>query len=94
MELKLRRIQPEDKGILKHNRKMSMFIRALTNPVALTPLEFEEAIDWFVGLVIVPEDEDEKKYRQKAKNLIEDLSMDEILDLIQKFELKIEPDPK
>jgi hypothetical protein len=81
-EVKFRLPTSSDKGFFKFLRCQSRFFEVLAAPAGHSIAEIDEAMEWLVSLV------DEPKDRKKAREYIENLSMDDILEVLRSFKAK------
>jgi len=91
MEIKLSSPGLDDKGYFKYAEEQASFFQTLRNPSVLTPQEVNKAKSWLISLVVVPEGEKERAYKNKVKKIIDEYSFNELVDLVS---MKDKPDPK
>lgn len=92
MEVKIKRPGLDDGGFWEYAEGTSAFFATLRSPQIVSQDEINKALDWLLGLVVVPEGEKEKAYRDKVKKIIRGYSFNELINLITMPEA--EPDPK
>ena len=91
MEIKLSAPGLDDKGYFKYAEETATFFQAMRNPSVLSPQEVSKAKSWLISLVVIPDGEKERAYKNKAKKAIDGYSFNELVDLIS---MKDKPDPK
>lgn len=84
-ELKVKFPGPDAPGYLKRARGLAAFGKLQNSPASCTPAEVDEAVDWLVSIVVEPKD------RKKARQIILDLSVDELTQVFE--QLQAGPDP-
>ena len=92
MEIKLESPGLDDKGYFKYAEEIATFFQAMRNPSVLSPREINKAQDWLLSLVVVPDGQKERTYKNKARKLISGYSFNELVNLVSMKDDK--PDPK
>lgn len=76
---------PDQPGYLKRARGLASFGKLVTQPASLTPEQADEAVDWLVSIV------DEPKDKRKARELILNLSANQLSDILNNLSPAADP---
>ena len=92
MDVRISRPGLDDPGYFNYAEGAAAFFSTLKNPESLSVREVNKALDWLMGLVVVPDGEKARSYKSKVRQHLREASFNELIELIQIPEA--EPDPK